>query len=379
MAEAADGVDAADGARPTVLTVVGARPQFIKAAPVSRALAAGGYDEVLVHTGQHYDDGLSGVFFDELDIPRPDYHLGVGSGSHGEQTGRMLSALGERIAAVDPEFVVVYGDTNSTLAGGIAASKLDTTLVHVEAGLRSGRREMPEEVNRLMTDHAADVLLAPTERAMESLAREGLSERAHRTGDVSADAVRWARERAPAVADVFADLGVDDPPAAGEFVLATVHRPRNTDDGARLRAIVKTLTDSPLPVVFPAHPRTTAALEEHGLLEALEESESVILVEPVGYLGFVRLMSAADRVLTDSGGVQKETFLLGTPCVTLREETEWPETVEAGWNVLVGADPEAMAAGLTGEVPEAPADSPSPYGDGDAASEIVEVLDGVRS
>ena len=378
MAEAVDGSAAAEGDRPTVLTVVGARPQFIKAAPVSRALA-GRYDEVLVHTGQHYDTGLSGVFFDELDIPRPDYHLGVGSGSHGEQTGRMVSALGERIEAVDPEFVVVYGDTNSTLAGGIAASKLPTTLVHVEAGLRSGRREMPEEMNRLMTDHAADVLLAPTDRAMESLEREGLADRSYRTGDVSADAVRWARDRAPAVEAVFADLGVDDPPAAGEFVLATVHRPRNTDDGARLRAIVETLAESPLPVVFPAHPRTTAALEEHGLLSALEASEAVTLIEPVGYLGFVRLMDAAQRVVTDSGGVQKETFLLGTPCVTLREETEWPETVEAGWNVLVGADPEALAAGLAGEIPDAPADRPSPYGDAAAAAEIVEVLDRVRS
>ena len=377
MAEATDSSDAADVDRPTVLTVVGARPQFIKAAPVSRALASGGYDEVLVHTGQHYDDGLSGVFFDELDIPRPDYHLGVGSGSHGQQTGRMLSALGERIAAVDPGFVIVYGDTNSTLAGGIAASKLDTTLVHVEAGLRSGRREMPEEVNRLMTDHAADVLLAPTERAMASLDREGLGDRSHRTGDVSVDAVYWARERAPPIADVFADLGVEDPPE--EFVLATVHRPRNTDDGDRLRAIVETLADSPLPVVFPAHPRTVAALEEHDLFAALEDSGVVTLVDPVGYLGFIRLMDAAERVVTDSGGVQKETFILDTPCVTLREETEWPETVEAGWNVLVGADRTALTAALAGEEPAAPADKPSPYGDGTAAAEIVEVLDGVGS
>jgi UDP-N-acetylglucosamine 2-epimerase (non-hydrolysing) len=348
-----------------VLTVVGARPQFVKAAAVSRELRRS-HEEVLVHTGQHYDEEMSDVFFEELGIPEPDDNLGVGSDSHGAQTAEMIVGLEERIEAEDPDAVLVYGDTNSTLAAAVAASKIDTQLAHVEAGLRSYNREMPEEINRVLTDHAADLLFTPSRRAVENLREEGVTDGVHDTGDVMYDAVLWARDRAEEHSTVLSDLGV----AEGEYVLATVHRAGNTDDPDRLAAILDALAEDPREVVLPAHPRTVDRMEEYGMYE--DAREKLTLTDPAGYLDFVRLQDRADVVATDSGGVQKESFFLDTPCVTMREETEWRETVEAGWNALVGADREAIRRALANA--ERPSEKPRPYGDGDAAAKITTVL-----
>ncbi|UPV74369.1 UDP-N-acetylglucosamine 2-epimerase (non-hydrolyzing) [Halorussus limi] len=349
-----------------VLTVVGARPQFIKAAAVSRELRRR-HEEVLIHTGQHYDEEMSDVFFEELGIPEPDDNLGVGSSSHGAQTAEMLAGLEERIEAEDPDAVLVYGDTNSTLAAAIAASKVDTRLAHVEAGLRSYNREMPEEINRVLTDHAADLLFAPSRRAVANLREESVPGAVHNTGDVMCDAVRWARDRAEDHSEILSEVGVE----SGEYVLATVHRASNTDDPERLAAILDALAGDPREVVLPAHPRTINRMREYEMYE--EASERLTLVDPVGYLDFVRLQDRADAVATDSGGVQKEAFFLDTPCVTMREETEWRETVEAGWNELVGANETAIRRALADADP--PGDKPRPYGDGDAAARITELLD----
>jgi len=348
-----------------VVSVVGARPQFVKAFAVSRVLRAA-HEEVLLHTGQHYDEELSDVFFEELDIPEPEYNLGVGSGSHGEQTGRMLAGIEEVVEAESPDVVLTYGDTNSTLAAAIVAAKMDPVLAHVEAGLRSFNREMPEEVNRVLTDHASDVLLAPTATAVENLAAEGVTEGVRNTGDVMYDTLLLARERAAERSSVLSENGLVD----GEYVLATVHRAGNTDDPERLAGIVAGLEAAPERVVLPLHPRTRTRLHEHGLYERLDAA--VTLIEPVGYLDFVRLLDGAARVATDSGGVVKEAFFLETPCATMREETEWVETVEAGWNVLVGSDPAAIEDALTR--PFHPTGHDQPFGDGNAAERVVEVL-----
>jgi len=348
-----------------VLTVVGARPQFVKAAVVSRQLRRD-HEEVLVHTGQHYDEGLSDVFFDELSIPRPDENLGVGSDTHGRQTARMLEGLEAVVDEREPDVVLVYGDTNSTLAAAIATSKLDPPLAHVEAGMRSGT-DIPEETNRVLTDHAADLLFAPSEEAATNLRDEGLADGVHVSGDVGYDALLWARERADK--SVLGDVSVED----RAFVLATVHREANADDPDRLESIVDALAVDPRRVVFPAHPRTTDRLREFGLYE--RATRELTVVDPVGYRQFVALLDAADVVATDSGGVQKEAFFLDTPCVTLREKTEWVETVESDWNTLAGADEDAVRTALAEAT--TPDEKPTPYGDGDAARRIVEVIEDV--
>ncbi|WP_424020005.1 non-hydrolyzing UDP-N-acetylglucosamine 2-epimerase (plasmid) [Halorientalis pallida] len=348
-----------------ICSVVGARPQFVKAFPVAEALGA--HERVLVHTGQHYDRKLSDVFFEELPIPEPDVNLGVGSGTHAEQTAAMIEELDTVVTRESPDVMLVYGDTNSTLAGALVAAKRDVQLAHVEAGLRSDNRAMPEEINRVLTDHCSDLLFAPSERAVETLAGEGITDGVHEVGDVTCDALLAVRERARERSRVLDRLGQED----GEYILATVHRAANTENEDRLAAIVAGLADAPLPVVLPAHPRTTAALKAAEDIGAIPDS--LQLVDPVGYLDFVRLLDGAERVATDSGGVQKEAFYLDTPCVTMREETEWVETVEAGWNVLVGADADAISRNLDRRF--AVSTKPQPYGDGDAAERIVRTLE----
>lgn len=344
-----------------VLSVVGARPQFVKSAVVERALTERGVEVLGVHTGQHYDERMSEVFFRQLGIAKPYVNLGIGSASHGVQTGRMLAAIEAVVIDAQPDAVVVYGDTNSTLAGALAASKLLVPVAHVEAGLRSFNRAMPEEQNRIVTDHLCAVLLAPSPAAMDNLAREGLAERAVNVGDVMRDAQ--------------AIVGATVDPAAvcaayevqpGGFVLATVHRAENTDDPARLQAILRGLGGSPLPVLLPLHPRTLARLGGADL------PARVRVVKPAGYVEMTALEMACERIATDSGGVQKEALWVGVPCVTLRSETEWVETVDAGWNTLVGTDAELLRAALSAPPPTG--SPPQLYGDGAAGARIADVI-----
>ena len=353
-----------------IATVVGARPQFVKAAPVSRALAAAGHDETMIHTGQHYDDAMSAAFFRDLEMDEPALNLEVGGGSHGTMTGEMMRRLEPALGELRPDGVLVYGDTNSTLAAAVVAAKLSFDdgrrpwLAHVEAGLRSFNRRMPEERNRIVADHLADLLLAPTPAAMANLGREGLAERAELVGDVMVDAHVWASSQAgshlPALAREH-----------GQYVLLTLHRAENVDDPVRLARILEGLAVR-LPVVFPVHPRTLKALER----TALVLPPNVVPVEPVGYLEMVALEASAVAIATDSGGVQKEAYLSGVPCITLRSETEWSETVEAGWNRVVDADPAALTDALADET-FMRRDRPRPplFGDGEAARRIVAALE----
>ena len=328
-----------------VISVVGARPQFVKATMVSRALAKlPNATEVLVHTGQHYDDNLSAIFFEQLEF-QPDINLGVGSASHGQQTARMLIGLEEIVLEQKPDFVLVYGDTNSTLAGALAAVKHHIPVAHVEAGLRSFNRRMPEEINRVLTDHASDVLFAPTQLAVSNLMREGIPQnRIHLVGDVMYDAILFYRERANQKSDVLDRLNLEP----GQYILATVHRAENTDNSSRLRAIFDGLGQvaETTPVVLPLHPRTRAALRADA--ESSPVSAKIRLIEPVGYLDMVMLGKSARLIATDSGGVQKEAYFNRVPCVTLREETEWTELVDLGWNCLITpSDSKTVADGIT--------------------------------
>lgn len=348
-----------------LLSVVGARPQFIKTFAVSRELRLN-HEEIMVHTGQHYDEKMSDVFFEELGMPEPDYNLGVGSDSHGRQTAEMLEGIENIFKDEDPDIVLLYGDTNSTLAGAIASSKLDTVVAHVEAGLRSYNREMPEEINRVLTDHASDLLFAPSESAADTLEQEGITEGVHVVGDVMYDAILWAQEVAESESTILEQIGF----TAEDFILSTVHRAGNTENQDRLEAILEGLSNAPIPVVLPVHPRTKNRLKQYGMWEY---ATSVLkIIDPVSYLDFVRLLDASERVATDSGGIQKEAFYLDTPCVTMRNETEWIETVESGWNVLVGSDREAIENAL--RVNHELNRNPELYGDGTAAEEIVSVI-----
>lgn len=348
-----------------LLTVVGARPQFVKAATVSREVALRkDVTEVIVHTGQHYDANMSDVFFYELGIPKPDYNLGIGGGSHGAMTGRQLEAIEAVLVRQRPDRVLVYGDTNSTLAGALAAVKLRIPVAHVEAGLRSFNRAMPEEINRVLTDHAADLLFAPTETAMRNLRKEGLpEERLRLVGDVMHDAALFYRERARAPAAAEGVLAGDS-----GFVLATIHRAENTDDPRRLSAIFDGMGKSGRRIILPLHPRTGQRLEAAGIVPA----GNITIIDPVSYLEMIWLESNAVAIATDSGGVQKEAYYFGKPCVTLRDETEWVETVESGWNRLVGSDAEAIRAAL--QEPHAPATRALDYGDGHSARAILDEI-----
>jgi UDP-N-acetylglucosamine 2-epimerase len=342
-----------------IVTIVGNRPQFVKAAAVSRLLREG-HEELLVHTGQHYDDELSKVFFEELGIPAPDRELGAGSGSNTEQTARILAALGPVLAELRPGLALVYGDTNSTLAGALAAAQADIPVGHVEAGMRSFDRSMPEELNRVLTDHASDLLLCSTQTAMDNLEREGVHGEAHLVGDVMADVSLAFREIAAERSTILAELGLEP----GAYLAVTAHRAGNVDDPARLERLVALLEALPQPVVFPVHPRTRVRLEAAGLLGRLD---GLTLAPPLGYLDFLELARHARAILTDSGGVQKEAYLLGVPCVTLRDATEWVETVDAGWNVLVDLDREAALAALQRTPPP---ERPELYGGGRAAERV---------
>lgn len=347
-----------------VLSAVGARPQFIKAAPVSAALREAGIEEILVHSGQHYDYGMSEVFFRELDIPEPHVNLGVGSGSHGLQTGEMLSRFERVMLEHRPDWVIVHGDTNSTIAAALAGVKLHLPVAHNEAGLRSHNRSMPEEHNRVLTDHCADLLLCPTEAAVEQLAREGITRGVHRVGDVMLDAALRFGAVAEETSRILERLGLEP----GGYRLATLHRPYNVDSPPRLAAVFRAFARSELPIVLPCHPRLRQRMAEQGLAAPAP----VHAIDPVGYLDMLMLEKHARMILTDSGGVQKEAYFYGVPCLTLRPETEWVETVAAGWNRLTDADEARIAEAMRDE--GWPEDREPLFGDGSAAEEIVRLL-----
>jgi UDP-GlcNAc3NAcA epimerase len=358
-----------------IVTIVGARPQFIKAAAISRALrerrqAAGTVATVerIVHTGQHYDRNMSEVFFEEMDIPKPDYNLEIAGGSHGQMTGRMLEAVEAVLLQEKPDWLLIYGDTNSTLAGALAAAKLHIPVAHVEAGLRSFNMRMPEEVNRILADRVSTLLFCPTSTAVRNLQAEGVRDGVHDVGDVMYDVSLFYRDLAAARSTVLADLELDE----GNYVLATCHRAENTDDPLRLRGIVEALAviARRVPVVLPLHPRTRKLLAEQGLSDALG---AVKVVDPVSFLDMVRLEQSAQAIVTDSGGVQKEAYFFGVPCLTTRDETEWVETVEAGWNRLVGADAATIIDAYAAL--QRPSARPLLYGDGHAADRILDLLE----
>ncbi len=382
-----------------ICTIVGARPQFIKAAAVSRAIAAHNrqtsnieprtLNEVIIHTGQHYDDGMSAVFFRELEIPEPKYNLAIGSGSHGAQTGQMLAAIEKVLIEEKPDWVLIYGDTNSTLAGALAAAKLHIPIAHVEAGLRSFNRRMPEEINRVVADQLSTLLLCPSQVAVDNLAAEGIPSHPnleHRTlniehassvvitGDVMADALQFAATKALAQSDILARLGLQPQ----RYILATIHRAENTDDPKRLSNIMAALAElaEREPVILPLHPRTKKILEAtHPSLLTPDPSRSnasLRIIDPTGYFDIIALEKSARMLLTDSGGMQKEAYWLKVPCVTLRDETEWVETVESGWNILTGADRNRIVTAVQNFTP--PKDHPPLYGDGQAAVHCLKAL-----
>lgn len=348
-----------------VLSVVGARPQFVKLAPIAKVMKKQEVEHIIVHTGQHYDPMLSDVFFRDLGIPSPDEHLGIGSGKHGEQTGKMLIAIEPVLQKYQPDWVLVYGDTNSTLAAAVAAVKLHLPLAHLEAGLRSFNRRMPEEHNRVLTDHAADLLLAPTTVAAEHLRNEGLAERTVVVGDVMTDVVLQVKEQVKdKPSPIMEEFGFSE----GAYRLATIHRPDNTDDKARLEQILNSLAALDLPTVILAHPRLVAKCKEHGIELGRKD---LLAHRPLAYPELVASALHSAGVVTDSGGLQKEAFLLGTMCTTVRPETEWVETVELGWNQLVEPGDALVKAA---QRPQAKATDKAPYGDGKAAEVVVKTL-----
>ena len=359
-----------------IITILGTRPQFIKAAPISKAIlqhnegivqGQSPITELIVHTGQHYDHNMSRIFFDEMQIPEPHINLNVGSGSHGKQTGEILMEIEQVLQREQPDRVLVYGDTNSTLAGALAAVKLHIPLAHVEAGLRSFNREMPEEHNRVLTDHCADLLFCPSQTAVQNLRKEGIVSGVHRVGDTMYDAVRQFSKMAGTRSSLLERLGVKP----GGYYLATVHRPYNTDVPELLKEILSAFLDLAKPVVFPVHPRTRARIEKLGF-SLTANGSNLVPISPVGYLDMLCLEASAAMILTDSGGMQKEAYFLGVPCITLRPETEWIETVEAGWNRLVKADKNEILHAVT--VSKQTGLRPPLYGDGNAAKQCLKIL-----
>jgi len=348
-----------------VLSVIGARPQFVKAAVVSRALVAHGITEILVHTGQHFDANMSDVFFKDLDLPTPDHNLDIHSLGHGAMTGRMMEALEALMLTEQPDWLLVYGDTNSTLAGALVAAKLHIPIAHVEAGLRSYNRAMPEEVNRIVTDQLSELLLVPTPTAIDCLAKEGITQGVHLIGDVMMDAVVTYQVKAEFNSTVLADQHLQPE----GYYLATVHRPGNTDDPAKLSAILKAFAELDAPVVLPLHPRTEGRIKSFALDAQLAHA-NIRLIPPANYLDMLMLEKNCRAIVTDSGGIQKEAYLSRRPCFTLRPETEWTETVEAGWNQLV--TPQNLIESIAQFQP--PTDWPNLYGDGKAAEQVASLL-----
>jgi UDP-GlcNAc3NAcA epimerase len=353
-----------------VATIVGARPQFVKAAVVSRAIARSNriISECLVHTGQHYDKNMSDLFFEQMEIPQPKYHLGIGGGTHGEMTGRMLEAIERVLLDETPDWVLIYGDTNSTLAGALAAAKLHIPVAHVEAGLRSYNRRMPEEINRVVSDHLATLLFAPTEKGVANLLREGAeAEKIRLVGDVMFDAALFYKEKARRESHIHEELGLTHK----GYLLATIHRQENTDSEERLESILSGLQElhRQFPVILPLHPRTRGRIAELGL-----STHSLHVIEPVGYLEMIQLIEGAAAVITDSGGVQKEAYFFKTPSLVLRDRTEWEELVEGGYAILTDADRHQIVDGLRIALNSSPDWNASFYGRGEAAESIVEAL-----
>ena len=350
-----------------IVTIIDAHPQFIKMAPVSKELRKH-FNEIIIHTGQHYDYKMNKIFFDELKIPESDYHLEIGSGSNGYQTGGMLKMIEEVLMKEKPDLVMVFGDTNTTLAGALAAAKLHIPVAHVEAGLRSFDRKMPEEINRVLTDHCSDILLCPTDTSIENLKREGITEGAYLTGDVMVDALKKHIRIAEQKSRILDEFGLEPK----QYYLATIHRAENTDDFGRLGNISDAFCEIEK-IIFPCHPRTKKYLKKFGLWDEL--TEHVRVTKPVGYFDMLMLAKNARKILTDSGGVQKEAYILKVPCITLRENTEWVETVWDGWNVLVGAKEEKIVKMIT-EFEPLSETYKNRYGSGDASRKIVEIIGG---
>ena len=357
-----------------IVTIVGARPQFIKAAAVSRVLQkTQGVREVLVHTGQHYDANMSEVFFEELEIPRPDYSLGIGSATHGAQTGRMLEAIEEVLLREKPDWVLVYGDTNSTLAGALAAVKLHIPVAHIEAGVRDFNKAIPEEINRVVTDRVSDLLFCPTMTAVKNLNMEGLSAFAHLTGDVMLDLfLIWEQKIENLAGPMIKKLHLKDE----EYLLVTLHRPLNVDDPSRLRLILTALHESGRQIVFPVHPRTRKNIMESDLSRIMDSWPNFKQLPPLNYASFLSLAKHAYGIVTDSGGVQKEAYFLGTPCTTIFPSTSWPETLKSGWNVLVEPEKGSLLKAI--ERPKPEGKRGTEFGKGDAAVKIVNLISNSR-
>ncbi len=347
-----------------VLSVVGARPQFIKLAPLHKAAVNRGINHLIIHTGQHYDDNMSEVFFRELEIPKPYLNLNVGSGSHASQTARMLEGLEECVLKEKPDWLVVYGDTNSTLAAAIVAVKIETPLAHIEAGLRSGNRKMPEEHNRIITDHCSDLLLAPTETALQNLTHEGLEDRTRLVGDIMVDSLNFVQkslQNNPIIIEELCKTSED-------FVLATIHRAENTGDRSRLNSLIKALSNFDLPVVLPAHPRL---VDYCNTFDIELSTGSLIIVPPLSHRELIAAAIASKSVVTDSGGLQKECFLLKIPCSTIRTETEWNETLVDGWNIIVK---DLLDLQELSKRPAPKSEQPTPFGNGQTAEKIIDCL-----
>lgn len=352
-----------------VASIIGVRPQFVKASVLSHELRKK-HEEILIHTGQHYDYQMNKIFFDQLNIPKPDYHLNIGSGSHGYQTGEMLKKIEAVLIKEKPDLVLTYGDTNSTLAGALAASKLRIKTAHIESGLRSFDRSMPEEINRILTDHCSDILFCPTENAVKNLIRERIEEMVYLTGDVMVDSLLRNREIAENKSTILKDLGLK----SKEYLVATIHRASNTDNEKSLKNIVDAFSELNETIIFPLHPRTENSLKTYGLYNQLKSS--VLLTQPLGFFEFIKLMNHAKMILTDSGGVQKEAYVLKVPCVTLRENTEWIETIEDGWNLLVGSDKGKIVRRVREFRPSLETYGDK-FGNGGASKNIVSIIDGL--